>query len=342
MKQRTDRNALFVALMCWAAFAPSLLAQDIHFSQFFNAPPACGPGRIGTFDGEYRLNGIFRQQWRSVTIPYRTFALGGDARDFGGVKGLGAGIWTYSDKAGDSRLQQFHLSIGASWTERFGPSSEHALSGGAQFGFTSISIDRSAMTFDAQYNGFAYDPSLANNEQFQREALTHADLHAGLLYRYRPGQREMIELGLSFFNLTAPRIGLLGSPPATLDQRFALQVITRFPVAEKVDLLPMLQYMTQGRFNELDIGGNVRYILLDRYGLERAVSFGAHYRADDAGYIYAGLEHDDWTFGVSYDVNTSDLVPASRNRGGVELSIIRIFRDHGAVPVRFKACPDQY
>ena len=57
-----------------------VVAQDIHFSQFFNAPLALGPGMIGQFDGEYRANGIFRQQWRSVTVPYRTFGLGGDAQ----------------------------------------------------------------------------------------------------------------------------------------------------------------------------------------------------------------------------------------------------------------------
>ena len=42
--------------------APQLLAQDIHFSQYFNAPLALGPGTIGTFDGNYRVNVIFRQQ----------------------------------------------------------------------------------------------------------------------------------------------------------------------------------------------------------------------------------------------------------------------------------------
>lgn len=57
--------------------------------------------------------------------------------------------------------------------------------------------------------------------------------------------------------------------------------------------------------------------------------------------MYAGLEHDDWTFGLSYDINTSDLVPASRNRGGIEFAVVRIFGTRPAIPVRFKACPDQ-
>ena len=103
----------------------------------------------------------------------------------------------------------------------------------------------------------------------------------------------------------------------------------------------MLQYMAQGEFQEFDIGSNVRYILLDRFGLLRALSVGLHYRAADAGYVYAGMEYDDWTFGMSYDINTSSLVPASRNRGAIELTAIRILRKRPFVPVRFKACPTQ-
>jgi hypothetical protein len=53
------------------------------------------------------------------------------------------------------------------------------------------------------------------------------------------------------------------------------------------------------------------------------------------------VEYDDWTFGLSYDVNTSDLVPASRNRGGIEFAVVRILRKRPAVPAMFKACPDQ-
>lgn len=321
---------------------PSMLtAQDIHFSQFFNAPLALGPGCIGAFDGDYRVSGIFRQQWRSVTVPYRTFGLGGDAANFQGVNGLGVGVWLFNDRAGDSRMNQFHLDLGASWTEHFGSTSEHAVTGGMQVGFTSLTLDNSGLSFDAQYNGFYYDPDLDSGEPFARDGLVHADLSAGALYRYQPAARKLVQFGLAFFNLTTPEIGFLGEPGVPLDVRSAFHVITRFPVTDELDILPMGQYMKQGEFNELDLGANVRYILLERYGLQRGVQAGLHFRAADAGYIYAGFDYDDWTFGVSYDINTSDLVPASRNRGAIEFTVVRILRKRPAVPARFKACPDQ-
>ncbi len=316
-------------------------AQDIHFSQFFHVPQALGPGTIGQFDGQYRANGIFRQQWRSVTVPYRTFGLGGDARDLLGVQGLGAGAWLFSDRAGDSRMAQMHMSVGASWTQRFGHRAGHAITLGAQGGFTSISMDSRALTTDHQFNGFHHDPALPTGEAYARDGLFHGDLHTGLVYSYRPAEREMVQAGVGLFNLTNPAIGFLGGPGDPLDTRSVFHVLVQFPLDEKWDLMPMVQHMAQGPFRELDLGANVRHILLDRFGLKRALLLGLHWRAEDAGHVLAGLEHDDWTFGLSYDINTSDLVPASRNRGGIEFAVVRLFRQRPAVPAMFKACPDQ-
>ena len=327
-------------IVCTSYGAP-LLAQDIHFSQFFQTPLAQGPGSIGQFDGDQRVSGVFRQQWRSVTVPYRTFGLGGDAAHFAGVDQLGVGAWIFNDRAGDSRLNQFHMSIGVSWTERFGTVGAHSISGGIQAGFTSLTLDNGGLSFDSQYNGFYYDPQRDNGEAFARDGLIHPDIHAGAVYRHHPDARRLIQVGVSLFNLTTPQIGLLGETGSPLDRRMGIHAITQFPIATKFDLLPMAQYMVQGTFQEFDIGTNLRYILLDRFALTRALLLGLHYRAADAGYVFAGLEYDDWTFGMSYDVNTSDLVPASRNRGGVEFTVVRIFKQRPLIPVHFKACPDQ-
>ncbi len=332
------RSSITLGALLMAAL--SAVAQDIHFSQFFQTPYALSPGNIGAFNGSHRVGGVFRQQWRSVTKPYTTFGLGGDMANAFGVEGLGAGAWFYNDRTGDSHLNTFHFDIGGSWTQHFGGRKEHSLTGGLQIGITAISIDYSDLAFDSQYNGFYYDPSLANGENFARDALAHTDVHVGGVYRYTPSARELVQVGFGLFNLTRPRIGFFGSEGDPLDLRSSFHVLTQFPVSPKVDVLPMMQYMAQGPFRELDLGGTVRYLLTDRYGVLRAVQGGVFWRADDAGYLFAGLERDDWTFGLSYDINFSALVPASNNRGGIEFTLVRVFRKHPSVPVRFKACPD--
>lgn len=316
-------------------------AQDIHFSQSFNVPLAWNPALIGQFDGDYRAHGVFRQQWRSVTIPYRTLATGGDAHDFAGVKGLGVGAWLFNDRAGDSHLNQFHLDLGASWTQRFGAAQEHNFTIGAQVGFTSLTIDNSGLTFDAQYNGFYYDPDRDSGENFRRYGLAHPDVHAGIVYRFIPGPRRLMQVGFGLYNITQPGIGFLGEPDVPLDRRSTFHMLLSFPLSEKLDGMPVLTHMKQGIFNELVGGVNLRYILMERYGLKRAVLFGPHLRSVDALYFFAGFEYDDWSFGASYDINTSDLVPASRNRGAIEFTVVRIWKKRPAVPVQFKACPSQ-
>lgn len=318
-----------------------LRAQDIHFSQFFNAPYAQNPANIGQFDGDLRIGALFRQQWRSVTVPYNTFGMGGDAAHFSGVKGLGLGAWLYNDRAGTSRLNTFHADLGASWTVRLGAAGMHNLTAGAQFGFTKAAIDPNALRFDAQYNGFNYDPSLGTGEQFQRTSRSRADLHAGFRYCYAPEKRRSFHAGAALFNLTTPNVSLFDATPSPLDLRTVVHAAVQLPVGERVDLLPGSQWQAQGKFRELDLGASVRYILLDQWNLVRALQGGIFMRAKDAGYLYAGLEHDDWTFGISYDVNLSRLEPASSNRGGFEFTAIRIFRKRLPVPVRYKACPDQ-
>src|SRR5215210_6189358 len=47
-------------------------AQDIHFSQFFEAPLLRNPSLAGIFTGDVRVQGVYRDQWNSFTNAYRS------------------------------------------------------------------------------------------------------------------------------------------------------------------------------------------------------------------------------------------------------------------------------
>jgi hypothetical protein len=51
---------------------------------------------------------------------------------------------------------------------------------------------------------------------------------------------------------------------------------------------------------------------------------GIHGRFRDAAWIEMGVEYNEWRVGMSYDLNTSALRPASTGRGGFEFSIVYI------------------
>ena len=62
-------------------------SQDIHFSQFFTHHCA-RTALYRQFKGNYRLNALFRQQWRAVTFPIERSHWVVTQHAFG-IKGLG-------------------------------------------------------------------------------------------------------------------------------------------------------------------------------------------------------------------------------------------------------------
>src|ERR1700733_7808210 len=53
-------------------------SQDIHFSQFFETPLLRNPALAGIFSGDLRIQGVYRTQWNSITVPYQTASLNGE------------------------------------------------------------------------------------------------------------------------------------------------------------------------------------------------------------------------------------------------------------------------
>src|ERR1044071_9102382 len=55
-----------------------LQAQDLHMSQFFETPLLRNPALAGIFEGDVRVQAVYRDQWNSVTTGYRTASLSGE------------------------------------------------------------------------------------------------------------------------------------------------------------------------------------------------------------------------------------------------------------------------
>src|SRR4051812_65614 len=88
--------------ICYMQLAMQGISQDIHFSQFFEAPLLRNPSLAGIFTGDIRVQAVYRDQWNSVTNAYRTASLNaeykmpiGKANDF-----ITLGMQALYDKAG--------------------------------------------------------------------------------------------------------------------------------------------------------------------------------------------------------------------------------------------------
>ena len=81
-------------------------AQDMHFSQFFEAPLFRNPSLAGLFTGDIRVQMVYRDQWNSFTNAYKSGSFNaeykmpvGKGDDF-----LTTGIQVLYDKAGTAGL----------------------------------------------------------------------------------------------------------------------------------------------------------------------------------------------------------------------------------------------
>ena len=116
--------------------------QDIHFSQYTESPSTLNPASTGVINGEFRVIGNFKDQWRSIANPYTTFSGSYDMpfyREIITDGSLGFGVSFISDKAGDLQFgtNQINFSLAANKSVN----RENNFSLGLQGGFTQRGID---------------------------------------------------------------------------------------------------------------------------------------------------------------------------------------------------------
>jgi hypothetical protein len=77
----------------------------------------------------------------------------------------------------------------------------------------------------------------------------------------------------------------------------------------------------QQPFREMMAGGTFSKRLGDEYASTTTVHAGMYYRYNDAIVPVLKFDVNQLSIGISYDINTSTLAPASLNRGGFEISL---------------------
>jgi len=314
-------------------------AQDIHFSQFNRSYLNLNPALGGSFNGDYRVNGNFRNQWSSISEPYQTFSFAGDARHLiNAVPNLNLGFVVSNDKAGVGDLQSSMFLLNISYIHPLNYDSTWALKGGIQTGINSRSINYNAFSFDNQFQGGQFNSQLSNGENFSNNTLTNFALNAGLSVEYLMDTRREFEMGISFFNLNQADQSFEGDAEP-LDLRSTLFIESEQYLTEKLDILPALLYSSQGEFNELVLGTNFRYYMSNSSYYKRNLYLGLWWRTDDAIIPSAGMDYNQWHFGLSYDINISSLDVASNQRGGLEIAVTYIFQQFKPSVRNYKKCP---
>jgi type IX secretion system PorP/SprF family membrane protein len=311
-------------------------AQDIHFSQFYNANQAINPASAGAQKKwEGTLN--HRKQWASVSVPFTSFMAsfaGQITQPARGKKGhWAAGAYTFSDLGGDGSLRTTSIAAGIAYHIRL--SRYEKIGFALQPAFVSRSLDFSKFQWGSQYSGMAHDPTLPVGEYMANSVTRYLDLGTGIYYslnntrgyiKVTGNHYKQINAGLSFHHLNRPYYSFMSTQDRLYIKMIlhanALWSLESTPFAVQ----PVFSFSKQGPHNETVLGGNVRYELLRNSKYTGIFSgtglyFGMLYRVRDAAIFNLSLDFSNYQFGVSYDVNASRLSAASNGRGAIEFSL---------------------
>jgi len=324
-KNTFTRTGIFVALVF---SLNTVQAQDIHFTQFNAAPLSINPAFTGNFSGQYRLAGIYRNQWASVSVPFKTYGVSYDAPlvyDLSVDDYLAGGIQVYTDKAGDGNLTNFSALASMAYHKFLGADANKSLSVGFQGGYTEKSIDLSRLYFGSDFSNGTFNPGSSTVQNTLNNKVNYFTLNAGINWAHSVSNNFGYSIGFSGMNLNQPQESFEKTPKSDvgLGMRYAAQVGAIGYLNDKFSIRPAVLYQSQSTATEIIAGNEFNFIVGDAEVRSYATSVfaGAWYRTGDALMVTGGFEYKGVRIGLSYDYNTSTLKTASNGNGGFEIAV---------------------
>lgn len=330
---------IIATLLLAISYQPIANSQDIHFSQFFEAPLLRNPSLAGIFTGDIRVQAVYRDQWNSVTTAYKTGSLNAEFKQPVG-KGddfVTAGIQMLYDRAGTVSWVSSHILPALNYHKSLSADRNRYLSVGFMAGPVQRRFDRTKMTTNSMYDG------MGDGETFVKPQFTYIDAAAGITFNTQlnenPDNNYFIGLALHHFN--RPKNSFYRNASAELDPKWVASVGVRFSVTEGSYLTLQADHSMQGQFKET-VAGALYGIKLGE-DLENPIYTlhgGAFLRWNDALLPVVKLDYHPFSFSLSYDVNISKLKTSSYGRGGFELGISYVgFLDRDNSTLNAVHCP---
>ena|ERR1051326_1346568 len=327
------RNKKNIICSIFFLIATIAAAQDVHFSQFNQSPLTLNPALTAS-GNDMRALMNYKEQWKSVTVPFHTVAVSYEAALLkkkwkNGY--LGIGISDFNDKAGDSKIGMNQINFSLSSVRKL--NAKNFLSAGLQAGFAQRHVSADNLHWDNQFSGTGFDPNLPSGENFSSNNFSYGDFAAGLLWNYGKGEMYSTannelkaNFGVSAFHLSSPKISFYGND-VRLSPKFVAHGGLSYGIKNtNISIVPSFMYTMQGVQQEFTAGSLARFRLKEdsKYtGFVKgsAISFGGFYRTGDAIIVSSLIEITQYAIGISYDINTSGLTTASSGRGGFEISL---------------------
>lgn len=339
MKRQLKKWGRFLLMLQAACYVQIGGAQDIHFSQFFEAPLLRNPSLAGIYTGDIRVQAVYRDQWNSVTNAYKTGSLNGEYKmpvgksdDF-----LTMGLQVLYDRAGTVSWVSTHLLPALNYHKSLSGETNRYLSLGFMGGMVQRRLDRSKMTTNSSFDG------LGDGESFPSIQYTAFDAAVGMSFntQLNANPDNNLFVGVAYHHFNHPKNSFYRNVAIELDPKWVASAGVRFSVTPASYLTLQADHSVQANFQETVAGA--------LYGMKLGpdwddplytVHGGAFLRWNDALIPVIKIDYTPFSVSLSYDVNISKLKTSSYGRGGFELGVSYIgFLDRNNSTVNAMLCP---
>ncbi len=318
-------NRFFTFLLIYSIGAGAN-AQDVHFSQFYENAALRNPALTGIFSGDYKAGVNYRNQWSSISVPFRTMLASAEARINVNEVGdhVSFGLTATYDKAGSINFNSLQLYPTINYNKSLDDKRRSYLSVGFTAGYAQRSVDPSKMTFASQSVNGVINPANPSGEQFTQTKYGYFDAGAGISFNSSLGRRNNINyyLGAAAYHINRPKASFNQSESSRMDMKWNGNVGFECLVNEQIGITMHVNYSKQGDFQEVIAGFLASWRNYDDATQPQLILYaGLFYRLNDAYIPTLKLDYKSYSVTVSYDFNISSLKPASNQMGGMEISL---------------------
>jgi len=334
----------YILVIPFLFISTKIVAQDIHFSQYYMSPLTLNPALTASFNGKYRVAANYRNQWWKITDNFGTPTFHTYSGSFDMViptnswdnSRIGIGLTVFGDRAGNGALTTQSALVSLAYhrsVDRFG---RHVVSIGLQGGIATKRVFINDLVFESQLQDLGFNTDLPNGEMGTAgKPVIYPDLNIGAMWR-SSYDRFKYSIGFSVYHVNKPRESLLGNRDYRLDRRYVAHANAEINLSDYFVVVPSFLFMYQAAAQEYVGGAGVKYLIND----DTKILVGAYYRYKDAVIPTVGIKWKSLTAGVSYDVNTSGLKIATKTQGSLEISAIYVFGEDDRRRADENYCPD--
>ena len=303
-------------------FALSFISssQDVHFTLFNNAPLLLNPANTGNFDGNWRITGNYRDQWRALSDKntFTTASFSFDGHFYILNQKLAAGIYFINDRSGSRELISNKLYLSVSYEKLL---SKNLFRFGLQTGYVFRSFGSGGYTLPSDWN---IDEGSFVSEGNPIEKSGYLDINIGALWKTSINKLEP-EVGISLAHCNFPNESFYKDSVGRLPIRSIIHGKVKARINDKIYLRPTLVYVARRSATEFVFGSDVGFNVFDKHSALKEILVGVYFRDglfknSDAVSLMGGARIGRIDISICYDYNISRLKVATGNKGGIEIS----------------------